>query len=574
VGSLTFNHWYEHTGRGLLGRVYASTSSGKPSMPDAVYSYRPSGAVASRQFLGGSAGALLYTVREELETIGNPATTTHPFAARYTYHPNGLVSESEFYSAGAPGGGAATANRYRYVYGAGQYDALGRLLGATYQGWTGSWSSTLAHNLTGISYDPSGNITAMRRYREDGTLIDDLTYSYPGSSNRLSSVTDAASATLGWDAQSGSFTYDANGNMTSSPAPYSVTGAAYDHRNLPTALTSGSTTTAYRYNHAGQRTHKRVGSGNTEIYVVEGTVTLGVVTVDGSGALVSSTFNVLADGQVIGRQETGGARLHYHRDLLGSTRAVTEGATVVESYDYDPWGVLMPGRALVGTTREGFTTKERDLETGLDYFGARYYMAALGRWTTVDPPADEFPEWSPYNYVMNNPVNARDLLGLCPQWLTGEPCLAPVASPMRAADAWSPSGAGGSEFGWTRSGGTQWHGGFDWAAGVGTPVHAPAEATVRFVPEEIGGDAGNHVQLDFGNGTSMSILHLSAFNKDLSSGDVVPAGTVLGFTGITGNADPAVSRREPHAHITTRVGGRACNPRDFLSSDGGGGSCF
>jgi len=122
------------------------------------------------------------------------------------------------------------------VYGAGQYDALGRLLGATYQGWTGSWSSTLAHNLTGISYDPSGNITAMRRYREDGTLIDDLTYSYPGSSNRLSSVADAVAATLGWDAQSGSFTYDANGNMTSSPAPYSVTGATYDHRNAQTTV--------------------------------------------------------------------------------------------------------------------------------------------------------------------------------------------------------------------------------------------------------------------------------------------------------------------------------------------------
>ena len=179
---------------------------------------------------------LLYTVREELETIDNPGTTAHPFAARYTYHLNGWVSESEFHNAGAPGGGAATANRYRYVYGAGQYDALGRLLGATYQGWTGSsWAgtSTDSHSLTGITYDPSGNITAMRRYREDGTLIDDLTYSYPGSSNRLSSVTDAVAATLGWDAQSGSFSYDANGNMTSSPAPYSVTGATYDHRNLP-----------------------------------------------------------------------------------------------------------------------------------------------------------------------------------------------------------------------------------------------------------------------------------------------------------------------------------------------------
>jgi YD repeat-containing protein len=94
------------------------------------------------------------------------------------------VSESEFYSAGAPGGGAATANRYRYVYGAGQYDALGRLLGATYQGWTGSWSSTLAHNLTGITYDPSGNLTAMRRYRQDATLAARWTRQQAGAVRR------------------------------------------------------------------------------------------------------------------------------------------------------------------------------------------------------------------------------------------------------------------------------------------------------------------------------------------------------------------------------------------------------
>jgi len=45
---------------------------------------------------------------------------------------------------------------------------MGRFKGATYQGWTGSWTSTLPHNLTVITYDPSGNITAQRRYREDG----------------------------------------------------------------------------------------------------------------------------------------------------------------------------------------------------------------------------------------------------------------------------------------------------------------------------------------------------------------------------------------------------------------------
>jgi murein DD-endopeptidase MepM/ murein hydrolase activator NlpD len=144
---------------------------------------------------------------------------------------------------------------------------------------------------------------------------------------------------------------------------------------------------------------------------------------------------------------------------------------------------------------------------------------------------------------------------------------------MRPADATSSSGVGGSEFGWTRSGGTEFHGGFDWAATAGTPIYASADATIRLVPEAIGGDAGNHVQLDFGNGTGMSVLHMSSFADGLTSGQKVKAGTLLGYSGITGNADPATSKREEHAHVTTRVNGKPCNPRDFLSKDGGGGSC-
>jgi RHS repeat-associated protein len=53
--------------------------------------------------------------------------------------------------------------------------------------------------------------------------------------------------------------------------------------------------------------------------------------------------------------------------------------------------------------------KERDNETGLDYFGFRYYSGAQGRWTSPDAPfADQHPEdpqsWSMYGYVRNNPL--------------------------------------------------------------------------------------------------------------------------------------------------------------------------
>ncbi|HKR57147.1 MAG TPA: RHS repeat-associated core domain-containing protein, partial [Gemmatimonadales bacterium] len=119
----------------------------------------------------------------------------------------------------------------------------------------------------------------------------------------------------------------------------------------------------------------------------------------------------LWENRVVGRQPNTGNRRFYHFDHLGSTRAVVDGATIVESYDFEPWGLLMPGRTLAGPTKEGFTSKERDTETGLDYFGARYYMPALGRWAAVDPLAQQTLWWSPYAYANDNPVRFIDPTG-------------------------------------------------------------------------------------------------------------------------------------------------------------------
>jgi RHS repeat-associated protein len=45
-----------------------------------------------------------------------------------------------------------------------------------------------------------------------------------------------------------------------------------------------------------------------------------------------------------------------------------------------------------------FTGKERDEETGYDYFGARNYTSAASIWLSVDPLADKYPGISPYAY--------------------------------------------------------------------------------------------------------------------------------------------------------------------------------
>jgi RHS repeat-associated protein len=58
--------------------------------------------------------------------------------------------------------------------------------------------------------------------------------------------------------------------------------------------------------------------------------------------------------------------------------------------------------------RYKFTGKERDLETNYDYFGARYYDARIARWLQVDPLAGKYPAWSPFNYVVGNPMTLID----------------------------------------------------------------------------------------------------------------------------------------------------------------------
>ncbi|MBR4135617.1 MAG: hypothetical protein IKU03_04305, partial [Bacteroidales bacterium] len=55
-----------------------------------------------------------------------------------------------------------------------------------------------------------------------------------------------------------------------------------------------------------------------------------------------------------------------------------------------------------------FSAKERDSETGLSYFGSRYYSSDLSIWLSVDPMSDKYASLSPYNYCANNPVKLVD----------------------------------------------------------------------------------------------------------------------------------------------------------------------
>ena len=111
-------------------------------------------------------------------------------------------------------------------------------------------------------------------------------------------------------------------------------------------------------------------------------------------------------------------RYYYLKDHLGNIRITvdgekgSDGKAVVAGYDdYYPFGMVMSGRSgniANPNSIYKFTGKERDDETQYDYFGARFYDSRIGRWLSVDPLADKYPGWSPYNYVLNNPLSFID----------------------------------------------------------------------------------------------------------------------------------------------------------------------
>jgi RHS repeat-associated protein len=111
-----------------------------------------------------------------------------------------------------------------------------------------------------------------------------------------------------------------------------------------------------------------------------------------------------------GANATEAFRYFYHPDHLGSTSFITDASgEVFQHLEYFAFGeTLVEEHSNTNRTPYLFNGKELDEETGLYYYGARYYDPKTSVFQSVDPSAEKYPFLTPYAYVANNPVNVID----------------------------------------------------------------------------------------------------------------------------------------------------------------------
>jgi len=240
-------------------------------------------------------------------------------------------------------------------------------------------------------------------------------YTYTSGTNRLASHS-APGGTV-------SFTHDDHGNMVAMPHLSSVAYTPFDQ--MRHADLGGGGDGYYTYDASGKRVRKvvdtganlikeRIYLGSCELYRerISGSVDLERSTLhihDGARRVAMVETLTIDDGDPVGSPVD---RVRYQLDNhLGSACLELDGAALVISYEeYHPYGTTAyragPNGTEVSAKRYRYNGKERDEETGLYDYGARYYAAWLGRWTSADPLGVQaglnvylFCRAGPVNYV-------------------------------------------------------------------------------------------------------------------------------------------------------------------------------
>ena len=396
-----YTYSYDHADR--VSKVEHTLGGTKITLAD--YTYDSFGRLSTKSLHGSAANKLTYAynLRSWLTGITSTRFTQNLYyntgvgTARY----NGNISSMTWKS-----GNESTVRGYKFTY-----DGLDRMLNATYGETAGisTNANRFSENVTG--YDKNGNIKGLQRYGQLSStaygMIDNLTLTLNG--NQLNRVDDAVTASAyngGFEFKNGAnaadeYSYDANGNLTKD-LNKGISGITYNFLNLPNVVTfSDGSTITYTYGADGTklRTVHKIGSTTTTTdycgnVIYENGVQKLLLTEEGYITLSDSKYH------------------YYLKDHQGNNRVViSQSGTVEETSHYYPFGGTFASAGNVQPYK--YNGKEYDSKKGLNWYdyGARHYDAALGRFETVDPSAENYFKTSLYAYCGNSPISRIDPTG-------------------------------------------------------------------------------------------------------------------------------------------------------------------
>jgi len=373
---------YNEVGQ-LITKHLHSTNGGTTFLQNTSYAYNERGwlkkindpaSVSSTQAFG-----------EQLYYGDNPTTSLRLY--------NGSISTIKWQTLIPIGSGIIQQwQNFDYIY-----DNINRLLSAHYTSQTvadaGAYDEALA-------YDWNGNIKTLNRWGKPSGIqqIDQLQYTYANSglSNQLISVNDLSTYSAGQPSGLANYGYapDLNGNLVTDSKK--ATTITHNYLSLPQNITQtgNSNTLQFVYTATGQKLRKIYGTAIRDYD-------------DG----IEYNNGVIEFVQTEEGRATPGTSYAYEyliKDHLGNTRAtVKQDGKVYQLQDYYAFGMDIPVSAATSPdNRYKYNGKEYENEMALSEYdyGARFYDPVIGRFTTIDPEAEEFETESPYIYGENNPV--------------------------------------------------------------------------------------------------------------------------------------------------------------------------
>ncbi|MCF8355219.1 MAG: hypothetical protein K9H48_12275 [Melioribacteraceae bacterium] len=402
-------YWYEYDIEGRLKAVRTNrNASYLNSIVEVEYEYDNSDKIITETFNNTDYNLRTgYTYDQVKGRLGNISTLAQTSAVMFnenlTYYKNDNIKEQFIEN-----NGIQTGIDYRFSF---TYDYINRLK---------SFEDTESGMINKeYQYDTDGNITRQIKDSNGDYLI----YDYIAGTNKLDKV-----ILNGGNLQ---YNYDYKGNTTYDQKN-SVYTMTYNYQNLPVSAEANGAPVEYKYDESGMRIYKKHPNFR-EFYLRDDTgKELAIYTASNERIKLANIYGAGLIGRLDATWDSVWVqdpymerigywkyfryddRYYYVKDHLGSIRQTYSEDSVmpIAAQDYLPFGgILREYNNASPNERYKFTEKERDTETSYDYFGARYYDSDIGRWLSIDPLADKYPGWSPYNYTLNSPMRFIDING-------------------------------------------------------------------------------------------------------------------------------------------------------------------